>query len=1057
MKYSKGTLVKFWAVLLTLAAAPEPLATIMAEPAIAQTASQTLAQATSPSPEFPLPESLPDGTTVRVDGSASMEVPNQALRQRFEDRFSGTTVNLATAGTDAALTALQRDEIDLAAVGRPLTEAETAEGLVYVPIEREKIAVIVGPDNPFNGNLTFEQFAQMFRGEITDWSEVGGPPGPIRFIDRPDFSDTRLALSNYAVFKTAPFETGENTVQVADDQTATVTAELGRDGISYAIADQALDQPNVKIVPMHQTLPDDPRYPFSQPRGYVHKPGAAAPILAFLGLATTAPGQETIAAVPASPTPAATTSPTPAAVVSPSPTPVAEATPSPVADPTDTAQAVGVAEREGGFPWWLLLLPLLGIPLLLWWLGRGRAAAPIAAAAPAVVPAAAPVVVPPPVRRSRMILTPRNCREAYAYWEVPEEHLNDIKRQGGRKLALRLYDVTDIDMAHQTPHSVKQFDCVESEQDLHVPIAVDNRDYIAELGYVAENDRWLPITRSEHVRVPACEPIRSVTETTTSATSGAAIAAAAVGAAAVGAAALRPMPPAVATPSRVILTPRDCKHAYAYWEVSQSTKDALKGQGGQKLMLRLYDVTGLEDIDNQVPHDVKQFDCNETEQDLHVPIALDDRDYIAELGYVTAEGRWLKLARSPHVRVPACPPEPGVARTTTSTVEPGIYTPAVASPTVIPATVISPTVTPPTSPPAPEIKVDQGANLGAGILAGGAAIAAGAAAAVQGLQRDQSPAETSVPVSPVATEPDTSRIILTTRTPQDLYAYWEVSEAQRTRLKNQGGRKFRLRLYDATQIDLDHQPAHSVREFDCDEISQDRHIPIELSNRDYVAEIGYLTDDNRWLSLARSTHIHAPAVNAGATNTTPTAQFNPTDPAPATSPLNVVTGAVTAAGAALAGGAAAASQLLRPQAATEPASTASERCHIQRLVVHSKNHCYELDTEQMRRIQQEVAVSQALEMGTYIIRIKEGAFGYHDAIGMKGEPYVILWIYGGKVINTQTGIPVMSTWCSLNGYDDALTLQVLEPATLNALFFDTYVDDNNGEVTISVMKLPVRS
>jgi phosphate transport system substrate-binding protein len=1050
MKYSKGTLVKFWAVLLTLAAAPEPLVTLMAEPAIAQTATQTLAQATSPSPEFPLPESLPEGTTVRVDGSASMEVPNQALQQRFQDRFSGTTVNLAAAGTDPALTALQQDEIDLAAVGRPLTEAETAEGLVYVPIEREKIAVIVGPDNPFNGSLTFEQFAQMFRGEITDWSEVGGPAGPIRFVDRPDSSDTRLAFSNYEVFRTAPFETGDNAVQVADDQTATVIGELGQDGIGYAIADQVLDQPNVKIVPMHQTLPDDPRYPFSQPRGYAHKAGAAAPVLAFLGLATTAPGEEIVAAVSPSPTPAVTTTP--------SPTPVAEATPSPVASPTDTAQAVGTAEREGGFPWWLLLLPLLGIPLLLWLLGRGRDAAPV----PAAVPAAAPVVVPPPpVRRSRIILTPRNCREAYAYWEVPEEHLNDIKRQGGRKLALRLYDVTDIDMAHQTPHSVKQFDCNASEQDLHVPIAVDNRDYIAELGYVGEDDRWLPITRSEHVRVPACEPIRPVAETT-SVVRGAAIATGAVGAVAVGAAAIRPVPPAVETPSRVILTPRDCRHAYAYWEVLQSTKDALKGQGGQKLMLRLYDVTGLENIDNQVPHDVKQFDCNEAEQDLHIPIALDDRDYIVELGYVTTEGRWLRLARSPRVRVPACPPEFVVARAAGSTVEPGIYTPTVTPPTVIPATAVPPTVTPPATPPiyppaSPEMRVDRGANLGAGILAGGAAIAAGAATAVQGLRRDQSPTETPAPVAPMTTAPRESRVILTTRTPQDLYVYWEVSEAQRTRLKNQGGRKFQLRLYDATQIDLDRQPAHSLREFDCGELSQDLHIPIELSNRDYVAEIGYLTDDNRWLSLARSMHIHAPTVDAGSPDMRPTARSIPADTAPAGSPFNnIVTGAVTAAGAALAGGAAAASQLLPTQPTTASAATASERCHIQRLVVHSKNHCFELDTEQMRRIQQEVAVSQALETGNYFIRIKEGAFGYRGAIGTQAEPYVILWIYGGKVINTQTGIPVMSTWCSLNGYDDALTLQVLEPATLCALFFDTYVNDNNGEVTVSVVKLPVR-
>jgi hypothetical protein len=70
-----------------------------------------------------------------------------------------------------------------------------------------------------------------------------------------------------------------------------------------------------------------------------------------------------------------------------------------------------------------------------------------------------------------------------------------------------------------------------------------------------------------------------------------------------------------------------------------------------------------------------------------------------------------------------------------------------------------------------------------------------------------------------------------------------------------------------------------------------------------------------------------------------------------------------------------------------------------------------------------------------------------------GEPMVMLWIYGGRVINRKTKIPVEATWVTLNGYADALNLQVLEPATLCAFFIDTHVDDNEGEVTLSAIKL----
>ncbi|PSB60239.1 phosphate ABC transporter substrate-binding protein, partial [filamentous cyanobacterium CCP1] len=240
MLYSKRTWVKLSATLLALTAASKAVAVVPVEDIL------LLAQSASPT-TFPVPSSIPDGSTFRVDGSTSMRVINEALKTRFEEQFAGTTVDLAASSTDEALEALLSEEIDLAAIGRPLTEEEKAQGLIEVPISREKIAIIVGADNPFEENLTFEQFAQIFRGEITDWSEVGGEPGAIRFVDRPDYSDTRRALSQYDVFEGVPFETGANAVQVADDETPTVVSELGSDGISYAIASQVLEQDNVKI------------------------------------------------------------------------------------------------------------------------------------------------------------------------------------------------------------------------------------------------------------------------------------------------------------------------------------------------------------------------------------------------------------------------------------------------------------------------------------------------------------------------------------------------------------------------------------------------------------------------------------------------------------------------------------------------------------------------------------------------------------------------------------------------------------------------------------------
>lgn len=103
--------------------------------------------------------------------------------------------------------------------------------------------------------------------------------------------------------------------------------------------------------------------------------------------------------------------------------------------------------------------------------------------------------------------------------------------------------------------------------------------------------------------------------------------------------------------SRIVLLPRDPKWAYAYWDISNDHKEELRSQGGQQLMLRLYDVTDI-DQNVQSAHSMQQQDCHEMARSWYIEIPVSDRDYTAELGYLTADDRWLMLARSAPVRVP---------------------------------------------------------------------------------------------------------------------------------------------------------------------------------------------------------------------------------------------------------------------------------------------------------------------------------------------------------------------------------------------------------------------
>jgi len=624
------------------AIAAKPLAeTIKIQPAFAQAAAKT----------YQAPASLPDNTNLRVDGAASMAKITEAVTSQLQTQYKGLKIDQTLNGTDAALKALNEGKVDIAAINRPLTAAEKQQGLVEVPVSRNKIALIVSSNSPFKGDITIDQFAGIAEGKITNWSQVDpSVSGPVRLVDRPLDSDIRKSFGQYRAFQTGALP-GTDVKQVGADNTDAVIKALGTDGIGYAIADQVANREDVRILSMYGTLPTNPKYPFSQPLGYAYKGQPSPAVQAFLGYATQPGAQAAIekarvtdvtqAVAPIAQAPA---SPVPATQVPADPTaPVAPTAPSPEISATEDQPAVAA---EGGLPGWLL--PLLGIPLLgllLWWLFRGGGSS---------VPVGAPVAEG---AASRIILTPLNCRDAYAYWEVPEAAFLGLKRQGGRDLKLRLHDVTDMDIARQRPHSTREFDCSDREPDLHIPIPVDNRDYLVELGYVTRDGEWLSICQSEHVRVPACAPIGDIDRTNVATGLGVAGVA---GAAATGAVASGSRPQMAVdrefsplTDSRIILVPRDATSAYAYWEISELQKDAIKRAGGRDLRLRLYDVTGNIDVDRQAPHSVQEYDCNEIDPDMHLTINDSDRDYLVELGYITEQGRWLKLARSEAVRVPA--------------------------------------------------------------------------------------------------------------------------------------------------------------------------------------------------------------------------------------------------------------------------------------------------------------------------------------------------------------------------------------------------------------------
>ena len=90
---------------------------------------------------FAAPSIVPQGTSVRINGSTRMIGINQALKKSFQRRFPGTAILTDADGSETGVDLLLTGEIDLAAILRPLTNEEKAQGLAVITVDESILNV----------------------------------------------------------------------------------------------------------------------------------------------------------------------------------------------------------------------------------------------------------------------------------------------------------------------------------------------------------------------------------------------------------------------------------------------------------------------------------------------------------------------------------------------------------------------------------------------------------------------------------------------------------------------------------------------------------------------------------------------------------------------------------------------------------------------------------------------------------------------------------------------------------------------------------------------------
>src|SRR6202165_349667 len=196
------------------------------------------------------------------------------LAEHFKAQHPGTTFDIAAEGSTTGIAAIIDGTADIGMSSRRAKSSEvgaaTAKGRTMKPVivAYDGIAVIVNSANPVK-SLTKKQVAQLFTGDVTDWSAVGGSGGKISIYTRNTSSGTYSEFKELAMKKRD--YAGSSQKMAGNEQ---IAAEVGKNPNGAGYVGMAYTKASAtKVVPIDGAIPSKESilgkaYPYARPTFY---------------------------------------------------------------------------------------------------------------------------------------------------------------------------------------------------------------------------------------------------------------------------------------------------------------------------------------------------------------------------------------------------------------------------------------------------------------------------------------------------------------------------------------------------------------------------------------------------------------------------------------------------------------------------------------------------------------------------------------------------------------------------------------------------------------------
>lgn len=191
---------------------------------------------------------------IQIKGSDSEVNLVQRLAEAFMKKHPGVNISVTGGGSGTGIAALINKKTDIANSSRDLSEKELEAARkagvepFRVVFATDGISVITHPSNPLS-KLTMEQLGKIYRGEITNWKEVGGPDIKISLYGRQSNSGT------YVFFRELVLKGDYSPHMKSMNGNAQIVEGIERDkggigyvAVGYVVSEKGEVKPGVKIL-----------------------------------------------------------------------------------------------------------------------------------------------------------------------------------------------------------------------------------------------------------------------------------------------------------------------------------------------------------------------------------------------------------------------------------------------------------------------------------------------------------------------------------------------------------------------------------------------------------------------------------------------------------------------------------------------------------------------------------------------------------------------------------------------------------------------------------------